>query len=92
MAYEVTKQIKGRDYRYRVESRLNPETGRPATRWTYLGKLEGGELIAPARPVALIAARLAAGATVCLLGLAWLARGIAQRQRGTLLHPKALGL
>jgi hypothetical protein len=31
MAYEVTKQIKGRDYRYRVESRLNPETGRPAT-------------------------------------------------------------
>jgi O-antigen/teichoic acid export membrane protein len=46
----------------------------------------------PARPVALIAARLAAGAPVCLLGLAWLARGIAQRQRGTLLHPKALGL
>jgi PST family polysaccharide transporter len=43
-------------------------------------------------PVALIAARLAAGAPVCLLGLAWLARGIAQRQRGTLLHPKALGL
>ncbi len=51
MAYEVTKSIKGRDYRYRVESRTNPETGRPATRWTYLGKLEGGELIAPARPV-----------------------------------------
>jgi AcrR family transcriptional regulator len=51
MAYEVTKRIKGRDYRYRVESRTNPETGRPGTRWTYLGKLEGGELIAPARPV-----------------------------------------
>lgn len=51
MAYEVTKRIKGRDYRYRVESRTNPETGRPATRWTYLGKLEGGLLIAPARPV-----------------------------------------
>src|ERR1700721_1865477 len=51
MAYEVTKSIKGRDYRYRVESRTNPDTGRPATRWTYLGKLEDGELIAPAHPV-----------------------------------------
>jgi hypothetical protein len=46
----------------------------------------------PVRPVALIAARLAAGAPVCLLGLAWLARGIVQRQRRTRLHPKALGL
>ncbi len=52
MAYEVTKRIKGRDYRYRVESRTNPETGRPASHWTYLGKLEDGQLIAPARPVA----------------------------------------
>ena len=52
MSYEVTKRIKGRDYRYRVESARHPETGRTATRWTYLGKLENGELIAPARSVA----------------------------------------
>jgi AcrR family transcriptional regulator len=52
LAYEVTKRIKGRDYRYRVESARDAETGRAGTRWTYLGKLEGGELIAPARSVA----------------------------------------
>jgi AcrR family transcriptional regulator len=52
MSYEVTKRIKGRDYRYRVESAQHPETGRAATRWTYLGKLEDGELIAPTRSVA----------------------------------------
>lgn len=49
MAYEVTKQIKGRDYRYRVESIRNPDTGRSGTRWTYLGKVEDGEVVAPAR-------------------------------------------
>jgi AcrR family transcriptional regulator len=52
LAYEVTKRIKGRDYRYRVESARDPETGRAGTRWVYLGKLEDGELIAPARAVA----------------------------------------
>jgi AcrR family transcriptional regulator len=52
VSYEVTKRIKGRDYRYRVESARHPETGRAATRWTYLGKVEDGELIAPARSVA----------------------------------------
>jgi AcrR family transcriptional regulator len=52
VSYEVTKRIKGRDYRYRVESARHPETGRAATRWTYLGRLEDGELIAPARTVA----------------------------------------
>jgi AcrR family transcriptional regulator len=52
LAYEVTKRIKGRDYRYRVESARDPATGRAGTRWTYLGKLEGGELVAPARTVA----------------------------------------
>jgi len=46
----------------------------------------------PARPVALIVARLAAGAPVCLLGVAWLAHGMVQRQRGSELYPKALGL
>ncbi len=52
MSYEVTKRIKGRDYRYRVESARDPQTGRTGTRWTYIGKLEGGELIAPARSAA----------------------------------------
>lgn len=52
VAYEVTKRIKGRDYRYRVESARDSETGRTGTRWTYLGKLEDGELVAPARSAA----------------------------------------
>jgi AcrR family transcriptional regulator len=39
MPYEVTKRIKGRDYRYRVE----------ATRWTYLGRVTAGDVLAPAR-------------------------------------------
>jgi AcrR family transcriptional regulator len=50
MSYEVTKRIKGRDYRYRVESAPDAETGRAALRWVYLGKLERGVLVAPARP------------------------------------------
>lgn len=49
MAYEVTKNIKGHEYRYRVEPARNAETGRTGTRWTYLGKVSGGELIKPAR-------------------------------------------
>jgi AcrR family transcriptional regulator len=49
VAYEVTKRIKGHDYRYRVESTRDPETGRGATRWIYLGKLEDGRVVAPAR-------------------------------------------
>lgn len=49
VSYEVTKRIKGRDYRYRVESARDPQTDRTGVRWTYLGKLEDGELIAPAR-------------------------------------------
>ena len=52
MAYEVTKRIKGRDYRYRVENARDLQTGRAGTRWTYLGKLQDGQLIAPARSVA----------------------------------------
>jgi AcrR family transcriptional regulator len=52
LSYEVTKRIKGRDYRYRVESARDPETGRAGTRWVYLGKLEDGKLVAPLRSVA----------------------------------------
>jgi len=51
LSYEVTKCIKGRDYRYRVESARDPETGRAGTRWVYLGKLENGELVLPVRSV-----------------------------------------
>jgi len=49
LSYDVTKRIKGSDYRYRVERYSDPATGRGATRWIYLGKLEAGRLIAPAR-------------------------------------------
>jgi AcrR family transcriptional regulator len=51
LSYEVTKRIKGRDYRYRVESARDPESGRAGTRWIYLGKLENGALVAPVRSV-----------------------------------------
>ncbi len=39
MAYEVVKNVRGRGYRYRVESVRNPETGRSKATWTYLGRL-----------------------------------------------------
>jgi AcrR family transcriptional regulator len=48
VAYEVTKRIKGRDYRYRVETTHDPDAGR-GTRWVYLGKLEDGHVVAPTR-------------------------------------------
>jgi AcrR family transcriptional regulator len=41
MAYEVTKTIAGRAYRYRVESVRDAETGKRRSRWTYLGRVEG---------------------------------------------------
>jgi AcrR family transcriptional regulator len=37
MAYEVTKRIKGRDYRYLVEAYRDPETKRSKARWQYVG-------------------------------------------------------
>ena len=40
MPREVIKTIKGRRYRYSVESRPDPETGRRRAAWTYLGPLE----------------------------------------------------
>jgi len=40
MAYEVTKTIAGRGYRYRVESVRDVETGKRRSRWTYLGRVE----------------------------------------------------
>jgi AcrR family transcriptional regulator len=41
MAYEVIKTIRGRDYRYAVESYRDPETGKVRNKWRYVGKAEG---------------------------------------------------
>jgi AcrR family transcriptional regulator len=49
MAYEVTKTIAGRAYRYRVESIRDPETGKRRNRWTYVGRTDSGQS-APAAP------------------------------------------
>ncbi len=49
MAYEVTKTIAGRSYRYRVESVRDPASGKRRNRWTYLGRL-GAERAAAAAP------------------------------------------
>lgn len=47
MAYEVTKHISGGDYRYRVEGYRDPQTGRPRTRWQYLGRVADGGTVTP---------------------------------------------
>jgi AcrR family transcriptional regulator len=39
MAYEVVKTIGTRQYRYRVQSERDPETGKTRNRWTYLGRV-----------------------------------------------------
>src|ERR1700685_218467 len=41
MSYEVVKTIRGRDYRYMVESYRDPQTGKVRNRWRYLGKGHG---------------------------------------------------
>src|ERR1700739_318471 len=41
MAYEVVKTIRGRKYRYVVESYRDVETGKVRNKWRYLGKAEG---------------------------------------------------
>ncbi len=41
MSYEVVKTIRGRDYRYMVESYRDPQTGKVRNRWRYLGKSRG---------------------------------------------------
>lgn len=47
MAYEVTKRISGRDYRYRVEGYRDPLNGRSRTRWQYLGRVVDGAIVTP---------------------------------------------
>jgi AcrR family transcriptional regulator len=44
VGYEVTKRIKGRDYRYIVDSYRDPETKRRKARWQYVGAVENGEV------------------------------------------------
>jgi len=41
MSYEVRKTIRGRDYRYAVESYRDPGTGKVRNRWRYLGRAQG---------------------------------------------------
>ncbi|MDE2571810.1 MAG: TetR/AcrR family transcriptional regulator [bacterium] len=50
MAYEVTKRVGNRAYRYRVESYRDPESGRSRGRWTYLGRLAGDQTLPPEPP------------------------------------------
>lgn len=45
MAYEVTKRIKGHDYRYVVEGYRDPTTGKQRTRWRYVGVVSGGKVV-----------------------------------------------
>jgi hypothetical protein len=44
MAYQVTKLIAGREYRYHVEGFRDPKTKRVKQRWTYLGRVKGNGL------------------------------------------------
>lgn len=50
MAYEVTKIVNGRPYRYRVRSERDPVTGKVRNRWTYLGRGDAAGTKAPAKP------------------------------------------
>ncbi|HEV8020756.1 MAG TPA: TetR/AcrR family transcriptional regulator [Candidatus Lustribacter sp.] len=50
MAYEVTKLVNGRPYRYQVRSERDPATGKSRNRWTYLGRGEPGAKPGPAKP------------------------------------------
>jgi AcrR family transcriptional regulator len=50
MAYEVTKLVNGRPYRYRVRSERDPASGKVRNRWTYLGRADAGRAPAAAKP------------------------------------------
>ncbi len=49
MAYQVTKLIAGREYRYHVEGFRDPKTKRVKQRWTYLGRVKGNGVAAVRR-------------------------------------------
>lgn len=46
MAYEVTKRIGGREYRYHVSAYRDPKTNKPKQKWTYLGRVNGLSVVA----------------------------------------------
>jgi AcrR family transcriptional regulator len=50
MAYEVTKVVNGRPYRYRVRSERDPASGKTRNRWTYLGRGDATGATVTARP------------------------------------------
>lgn len=50
MAYEVTKLVNGRPYRYHVRSERDPVTGKSRNRWTYLGRGDPGAKPPATRP------------------------------------------
>jgi AcrR family transcriptional regulator len=60
MPREVIKTIKGRRYRYSVESRLDVETGRRRAAWTYLGPLDPDGKTRNVRPRGDVRARIVA--------------------------------
>jgi AcrR family transcriptional regulator len=60
MPREVIKTIKGRRYRYSVESRLDLETGRRRAAWTYLGPLDRDGTARSARPRGDVRAKIVA--------------------------------
>jgi AcrR family transcriptional regulator len=49
MAYDVTKVVNGRSYRYRVRSERDAVTGKFRNRWTYLGRADAAGVISPTR-------------------------------------------
>lgn len=50
MAYEVTKLVNGRPYRYQVRSERDPATGKVRNRWTYLGRGDSGAKAPASKP------------------------------------------
>jgi AcrR family transcriptional regulator len=50
MAYDVTKLVNGRPYRYRVRSERDPASGKTRNRWTYLGRGDAHAQPAVAKP------------------------------------------
>ncbi|MGA2394980.1 MAG: TetR/AcrR family transcriptional regulator [Candidatus Lustribacter sp.] len=50
MAYDVTKLVNGRPYRYRVRSERDPATGKVRNRWSYLGRGDAAGAKAPPKP------------------------------------------
>lgn len=50
MAYQVTKLVNGRPYRYEVRSERDPGTGKVRNRWTYLGRGDAPGIAAAPKP------------------------------------------